>query len=76
LEFCHESDFFDGLPSLNTLSVVVLHSLTPCLQNNVDTKKRCGVTARDVQMIVETWHLCHDLLNHVKAIRKNSGKKE
>lgn len=45
----------------------VWHTLM-VLQDQVDAVPTRALTAQDVQMLMETWHLCHDLLTHVKRI--------
>lgn len=38
------------------------------LQDQVEGIATRPLTANDVEALMETWHLCHDLLTHVKRI--------
>ena len=46
------------------------------MQAQVDGEPDRELTAADVEMVLETWHLCHDLLKHVKRVCKEPDTRD
>lgn len=43
-------------------------------QDQVEGISHRQLTAADVEAMTEVWHLCHDLLNHIKRINSEPNR--